>query len=886
MKTIKYFLIIVILIASNQLIAQTTRYVDPSGTYGNLTPCYSTIQAAVTASVAGDIIQVNTGTYTGNISLNKNNLTLMSINGAASTIINGNNSGSFTGTVFLPSGSTGTRIGSIGHGFTIIGLDGGPALEKSAIYLQGTQTNITIEDNILQAAGCEALMGEYNANNNNIVINKNKITGQTFSGTPVSGSSNANSAMQAVVFGGGTGTTNTKNFTFTNNQISTVTGSGLIGNCLVTLDLVGSNVISGNTFDGTIGSSFSAYALRLRGSGTYTVQNNVFNGTFNYALFSQNSLVATTNYWGSSKGPNVGSNACPGTKYISSNVSYEPWYNDAALTSLVYKLAAYSVSGSTAICSGSVANVSLSNTQNGNNYQYQLYIGGSTAVGSPVSGNGSSISIPVNIAGTYTMKATNTLNSCVLNMSSNAVMTIKSRPTANITGGTNSTVTLAVTGTGPWNGTLSNGTAFSGASSPITVNVVPVGTTTYTVSSLSDASCTAFTGDLSGSHTIVSNVATPEFSPVAGTYYNPKLITINCSTIGAQIKYTLDGSTPSASNGTLFSVPFVIGTNTTVKAIGLKSGMTNSEISEAYYNILIDTDFDGVVDSDDEYPEDSSRAFNNFFPLSGFATLVFEDSWPSKGDYDMNDVVIDYQFKNILNKENKLVQTIATFVLKASGASFNNGFGFQLPNNNIINSDISVTGNIMNANYITLDNNGTESNQNKPTIIVFDNAFGVLHHPGGTGINTVMGSIYVNPVKINVVINYPAYKYNEQQLDISHFNPFIIINKVRGREVHLPDNAPTSLATPSLFGTQVDNSNALLNRYYKTATNLPWALNIYESFSYPIEKTPINEAYTHFIDWVVGNGEVYQTWYKDLDGNRNSSKLYFHQNNNLKKTNE
>ena len=327
-------LVIVAFLGISNLMSQTTRYVDPTGTYSGHTPCYATIQLAVTAAVAGDIIQVNPGNYSGNISVSKNNITLISRDGAATTFIYGNDAGSYTGTVFLPAGGIGTKIGTIGHGFTITGLNGSQALDKAAIYFQGAQSNITIEDNVLQAAGGMCLMGEYNTSVTNITINHNHFTGQTFYGSvPHSGTSDTKSARQAVYFGGvSSGASANTNFTFTNNQISTICGSGSNGNTLVDLDISGTNIITGNTFDGTIGTSSSYYALLMRATFTSnTIKNNIFNGTYPYAFSSSNAVTATNNYWGSSKGPKVSSNVCPGTYSISSNITYEPWYSDANL---------------------------------------------------------------------------------------------------------------------------------------------------------------------------------------------------------------------------------------------------------------------------------------------------------------------------------------------------------------------------------------------------------------------------------------------------------------------------------------------------------------------------------------------------------------------------
>ena len=91
-----------------------------------------------------------------------------------------------------------------------------------------------------------------------------------------------------------------------------------------------------------------------------------------------------------------------------------------------------------------------------------------------------------------------------------------------------------------------------------------------------------------------------------------------------------------------------------------------------------DSDGDGVPDGTDDYPDDGDRAFDNYFFNEGsYGTLAFEDMWPSMGDYDFNDAVINYNFNQITNGDNDLVEINAEFKLMAHGAYFHNGFGFQ-----------------------------------------------------------------------------------------------------------------------------------------------------------------------------------------------------------------
>ncbi|HNY10540.1 MAG TPA: chitobiase/beta-hexosaminidase C-terminal domain-containing protein [Candidatus Wallbacteria bacterium] len=89
--------------------------------------------------------------------------------------------------------------------------------------------------------------------------------------------------------------------------------------------------------------------------------------------------------------------------------------------------------------------------------------------------------------------------------------------------------------------------------------------------------------------TAPTNVVTPIFSISSGTYSEAQTVTITTATAGATIRYTLDGSTPSATNGTVYSAPITISSTTTIKAIATKANVTNSDIASATYTINLVT---------------------------------------------------------------------------------------------------------------------------------------------------------------------------------------------------------------------------------------------------------------------------------------------------------
>ena len=266
-----------------------------------------------------------------------------------------------------------------------------------------------------------------------------------------------------------------------------------------------------------------------------------------------------------------------------------------------------------------------------------------------------------------------------------------------------------------------------------------------------------------------------------------------------------------------------------------------------------DSDGDGVPDTQDDYPNDPDKCFDNYIPFqNSYSSIAFEDLWPSRGDYDFNDLVIKANYNNITNASNELVEMDMELIVHHIGASFHNGFGIELP---LSPSDVnSVTGTNLTDNLVTVDGKGLETGQTNAVVMVFDDAF---DNRGDT-------------LRVNVDLSNPT---NHSLFNQTGLNPFIFVNGDRGREVHLPNKAPTDKASNELLGTVADVSNASNGIYYKTSNNEPWAINISHSYEPPVETVDIKNAYLRFSDWVNSNGGQFTDWYEDKPGYRNAANI-------------
>ncbi|MCM2273465.1 MAG: polysaccharide lyase family 7 protein [Candidatus Didemnitutus sp.] len=157
-------------------------------------------------------------------------------------------------------------------------------------------------------------------------------------------------------------------------------------------------------------------------------------------------------------------------------------------------------------------------------------------------------------------------------------------------------------GTTPYTWSLVGGALPSGVSlnSAGLISGTPSATGTFNFTAqVSDAASATATRALSLTvEAAATQVATPVFSPAGGTYTAPQSVALSTATSGAQIRYTIDGTTPSPTYGTLYTGPGTVGASMTIKAIAYKSGLLDSAIATATYTITSGNVVPAIVEAE------------------------------------------------------------------------------------------------------------------------------------------------------------------------------------------------------------------------------------------------------------------------------------------------
>ena len=292
-----------------------------------------------------------------------------------------------------------------------------------------------------------------------------------------------------------------------------------------------------------------------------------------------------------------------------------------------------------------------------------------------------------------------------------------------------------------------------------------------------------------------------------------------------------------------------------------------------------DDDRDGVKNSSDEFPNDKEKAYSLWYPgSSSYGTLAYEDSWPKLGDLDLNDMVVRYRSRQVLDAARKVKGLELELRLDARGGNNHSGFAVAIPGilpSQIKSGTVALTMNGDAAGNPLLS--GVTGEGGGAVFEIFPDA--IVQMPvdvSGDAKSTCLAKGFRNTGQGCPINDFITYKLSfdlntsTATFPLPPYDPFIFNSVIKGTtaakgvEIHLAGKQPTSRADKTLLHTQDDVSVVSGSTYsnsYRSKDGYPWALDIPILWDYAYEGLIVTKAYPDIATWAHSNGATNTNWY-------------------------
>ena len=237
---------------------------------------------------------------------------------------------------------------------------------------------------------------------------------------------------------------------------------------------------------------------------------------------------------------------------------------------------------------------------------------------------------------------------------------------------------------------------------------------------------------------------------------------------------------------------------------------------------------------------------------------AFEDQWPSKGDYDMNDVIFNAKRSKVY--------------LASNGAIYEEGYTFKTYTNAAkaekLKSGIAVRlEGVTTKDTLEFFTRKPGEEEFKPATFEFDSKNKIVYLTDNA--KQDIGTEYMFNVKHDT-------KSTLSSTEAIKAKPFIYRDVDDKRlEIHIAQEAPTNVADKSFFGTEDDASQPDKNIFYVRSGNYPFGIFLAgalesdmsklfdaENETIAIDGDEEHPIYPKYKSWVESNGKKDKDWYK------------------------
>lgn len=304
-------------------------------------------------------------------------------------------------------------------------------------------------------------------------------------------------------------------------------------------------------------------------------------------------------------------------------------------------------------------------------------------------------------------------------------------------------------------------------------------------------------------------------------------------------------------NGKIFDVPRTAvykykdkDTNKDYVMVSFEDNTDDNNFSDVVFTLTTRATIDKIPDVDPKVEVSELKGI-----------YAFEDLWPAKGDYDMNDVMTKSTYTKLVDSKNNIYEESYTFKTYGNYATLTNGLAVRLDGVSTTDKLEFYVKAVGDEDFSALETTYDATDR----VVVLTN-----------DVNTNKGAEY--KVKVIHAENSPVEK---ETIDAE---PFIFRAENSGDavawwEVHLTGYKPTSKMNFGYFNTGDDCSQPDKDIFYVRKGNYPFSFFLAGATDEDLkpmldpnnESIPIDKLYSGYSGWVTGNGTTNTDWYKSAE---------------------
>lgn len=225
---------------------------------------------------------------------------------------------------------------------------------------------------------------------------------------------------------------------------------------------------------------------------------------------------------------------------------------------------------------------------------------------------------------------------------------------------------------------------------------------------------------------------------------------------------------------------------------------------------------------------------------------AFEDLWPSAGDYDLNDALVNAKHEKEFNESGKIIKETFYLTTYQNYVELTSGLALTLETKtapkSIVMKKMAKGATVAEEASFTKDGN----------VYYLTSDF-----------KGELGTTYILELSYDTPLGSSA--------DMASIKPFIYrVVGDKNWEVHIPMEAPTAKMNTSYFGTGDDCSDPSKGLYFVREGNYPFAfylhgvnISVFENtiLKRENESKRIDEFFPDFLEWSTSKGTKKQDWY-------------------------